>query len=121
MCDDGWVATVLVLADRADQHERVSWTSAGDRILSVFIDTFFDGDTPPFGPEYPREIPIVVETAPEFVAAMEDVAAVTGGDYTYGVLLFAARQWRARLDPFPPNQLLWPMFDHAATIPVEAA
>ncbi len=114
MCDDQWVLMAMVVLDRTPMASAFCWweTDAG-RVSALHVDLTHGGTVSPFGPAADSSIAITADTVTEFIAAMDDVGAVTDGDFTYGPLLFAVRQHRTRPDPYPPNRLLWPLFDHA--------
>lgn len=107
MCD--FVLRVLTTMDRADLHESLWWRTDGP----FHPITFWVDCSDCFTHATAEGEPVTEETVAELETAIADVAAITGGDVTFGPLLYCARRRQRRPLPvaYPSDSRLWSLFD----------
>lgn len=100
---------VLGAVARADVHDTLWWQTHGEWAPITFFVNCSD--------LFARATADVERITPDNVDALErafaDVRAATGGDPTYGPMLFCARtrKRRPRGAAYPSDHRLWPLFD----------
>lgn len=101
---------VLTAVAEADVHDAIWWqtTDAGPGRIEFFVNC-----TELFNLGTVDLVPITGDTVKAFEDALEECSRATGGDATYGPLLFAARVRgeRPQGSSYPSDQRLWPLFD----------
>ncbi len=108
MCE-GFVARVLEATARADLHECLFWRTDGPfQPITFFVDC-----SDSFTAATAEGEPVTEETIAELENAIADAAEATGGDPTFGPLLYCARrrQRRPLAVAYPSDSRLWPLFD----------
>ncbi len=95
-----------VLRATTDHHvaQTLSWEPTDDGGVAFHIH-----------PDDMGWVPLTPDTLPVFEAALADVFAATGGDPTFGPMLFAARTSEGFEEPrtWPSDRRLWPLFEQA--------